>query len=116
MAARLEVSTREEQRAVIRFLGSEGEKPADIHRRIKRQYGDACVSLQQVYQWHRKFKSGVLTFWKYKVLYRPNPGILHAQATNYQQRIILCSASEPLETCNHFKTSLFFQFWCVVIA
>jgi hypothetical protein len=39
-------------------LGSEGEKPADIHRRMKRQYGDACVSLQQVYEWHRKFKSG----------------------------------------------------------
>jgi histone-lysine N-methyltransferase SETMAR len=52
---------REEQRAVIQFLGSEGEKPADIHRRMKRQYGDTCVSLQQVYEWHRKFKSGVST-------------------------------------------------------
>jgi hypothetical protein len=49
----------EEQRAVIQFLDSEGEKPADIHRRMKRQYGDACVSLQQVYEWHRTFKSGV---------------------------------------------------------
>jgi histone-lysine N-methyltransferase SETMAR len=71
---------REEQCAVIRFLGSEGEKPADIHRRMKRQYGDACVSLQQVYEWRRKFKSGVSTltdaacsgklmltlFWDYK--------------------------------------------------
>jgi hypothetical protein len=61
MAAPLETCTIEEQRAVIRFSGSEGEKPADIHRRMKRQYGDACVSLQQVYEWHRKFKSGVLT-------------------------------------------------------
>jgi histone-lysine N-methyltransferase SETMAR len=61
MAAPLEARTRQEQRAVIRFLGSEGEKPADIHRRMKRQYGDACVSLQQVYEWHRKFKSGVST-------------------------------------------------------
>jgi hypothetical protein len=44
---------------------------------MKRQYGDACVSLQQVYEWHRKFKSGVSTltaasklmlmlFWDYK--------------------------------------------------
>jgi hypothetical protein len=68
---------REEQHAVIRFLGSEGEKPADIYRRMKRQYGDACVSLEQVYEWHRKFKSGVSTltdvgklivtlFWDYK--------------------------------------------------
>jgi histone-lysine N-methyltransferase SETMAR len=58
-------------------LGSEGEKPADIHRKMKRRYGDACVSLQQVYEWHRKFKSGVSTltdagklmltlFWYYK--------------------------------------------------
>jgi hypothetical protein len=61
MAAPLEACVREEQRAVTRFLGSEGEKPADIHRRMKRQYGDACVSLQQVYEWHRKFKSGVST-------------------------------------------------------
>jgi hypothetical protein len=57
----LEACTREEQCAIIRFLGSEGEKPADIHRRMKRQYGDACVSLEQVYEWHRKFKSGVST-------------------------------------------------------
>jgi transposase len=28
---------------------------------MKRQYGDACVSLQQVYEWHRKIKSGVST-------------------------------------------------------
>jgi hypothetical protein len=40
MAVPLEACTREEQRAVIRFLGSEGEKSADIHRRMKRQYGD----------------------------------------------------------------------------
>jgi hypothetical protein len=80
MAAPLEACMREEQRAVIRFLGSEGEKPADIHRRMKRQYGDARVSLQQVYEWHRKFKSRVSTltdaahsgklmltlFWDYK--------------------------------------------------
>jgi hypothetical protein len=59
MAAPLEASTREEQRAVIRFLGSEDEKPTDIHRMMKRQYGDACVSLQQVYEWHRKSKTGV---------------------------------------------------------
>jgi hypothetical protein len=61
MVAPLEACMREEQRAVIQFLGSEGEKPADIHRRMKRQYGDACVLLQQVYEWHRKFKSEVST-------------------------------------------------------
>jgi hypothetical protein len=50
MATPLEACTREEQHTVIRFLGSEGEKPADIHRRMKRQYEDACVLLQQVYE------------------------------------------------------------------
>jgi hypothetical protein len=43
------------------ILGSENEKLADIRRRMKRHYGDACVSLQQVYEWHRKFKSVVST-------------------------------------------------------
>jgi predicted nuclease with RNAse H fold len=34
--------------SVIRFLGSEGVKPIEIHRRMKVQYRDACLSLQQV--------------------------------------------------------------------
>ena len=59
MAAPLEVCISEEQRSVIRFLGSEGMNPSEIHRRIKMQYGDAYLSLQQVYDWDRKFKSGV---------------------------------------------------------
>ena len=49
MAAPLEACTREEQRSVIRFLGSEGVNPIEIHRRMKMQYGDACLSLWQVY-------------------------------------------------------------------
>ena len=61
MAAPLEACTREEQRSVIRFLGSEGVNPSEIHHRMKMQYGDACLSLQQVYDWDRKFKSGVLS-------------------------------------------------------
>ena len=59
MAAPLEVCTREEQRSVICFLGSEGVNPSEIHRTMKMQYGDAGLSLQQVYDWHRKFKSRV---------------------------------------------------------
>jgi len=50
MAAPLETCTREEQRSVIRFLGSEGVKPIEIHQRMKFQYGDACLSQQQVYK------------------------------------------------------------------
>ncbi|CAN7988824.1 unnamed protein product, partial [Ixodes hexagonus] len=58
MDAPLLACTREEQRSVIRFLGAEGEKPADIHRRMLKQYGYGCISLRQVYEWHKKFQSG----------------------------------------------------------
>jgi predicted nuclease with RNAse H fold len=43
----------------IRFLSSEGVKLIEIHRRMKVQYGDACLSLQQVYEWTRKFMKGI---------------------------------------------------------
>jgi len=59
MAAPLETCTREEQRYVIRFLHSEGVKLTEIHRRMKYQYGDTCLSQQQVCEWGRKFANGV---------------------------------------------------------
>ena len=34
-------------------------KPIEIHRRKKVQYGDVCLSLQQVYEWTRKFINGI---------------------------------------------------------
>jgi len=49
MAAPLATYTKEEQRPLIRFLSSERVEPIEIHRRMKVQYGDACLSLQQVY-------------------------------------------------------------------
>jgi hypothetical protein len=55
MAAPLAKFIKEEQRPVIRFLSSEGVKPIEIHRQMKVWYGDACLSLQQVYKWTRKF-------------------------------------------------------------
>jgi len=58
MAAQLATCTNEEQRSVIRFLSSEGVKPIEIRRRMKVQYGDACLSLQQVYEWTTKFMNG----------------------------------------------------------
>ena len=45
--------------SVIRFLNSEGVKPIEIHRRMNVQYGDACLSLQQVYEWTRKSMKGI---------------------------------------------------------
>jgi hypothetical protein len=34
-------------------------KPIEIHRQMKVQYGDACLSLQQVYERTRKFMNGI---------------------------------------------------------
>ena len=59
LVAPLATCTKEEQRSVIRFLSSERVKPIEIHRRMKVQYGDACLSLQQVYEWTRKFMNGI---------------------------------------------------------
>ncbi|PNF24648.1 hypothetical protein B7P43_G18238 [Cryptotermes secundus] len=59
MAAPLETCTGEEQRSVFRFLCSKDGKPTEIYRKMKFQYGDACLSQQQVYEWSRKFANGV---------------------------------------------------------
>lgn len=59
-ATTVETCMRGEQHVVICFFVSEGEKPADIHCRINMQYGgNMCVLLWQVYEWYKKFESGV---------------------------------------------------------
>jgi len=69
MAAPLATRTKEEQRSVTRFLSSEGVKPIEIHRRMKVQYGDACLSLQRLYEWTRKFMNSISS-----VTDSPRPG------------------------------------------
>ena len=76
MAAPLATCTKEEQRSVIRFLSSEGVKPIEIHRRMKFQYGDARLSLQQVYKWTREFMNGISS-----VTDSPRPGQAHRVVT-----------------------------------
>jgi len=76
MAAPLATCTKEEQRSVIRFLSSEGVKPIEIHRRMKVQYVDACLSLQQVYGWTGKFMDGISS-----VTDCPRPGQAHRVVT-----------------------------------
>jgi len=76
MAAPLTTCIKEEQRSVIRFSISEGVKPTEIHRRMEVQYGDACLSLQQVYEWSRKFLNGVSS-----VTDSPRPGQAHRVVT-----------------------------------
>ena len=57
LAAPLATCTKEEQRLSSAFLSSEGVKPIEINRRMK--VHDACLSLQQVYEWTRKFMIGI---------------------------------------------------------
>jgi len=57
MASPLAVCTKEEQRAVIRFLWSEGVPGAEIHRRLSTQYGDSALPRRSVYEWIEEFKS-----------------------------------------------------------
>ena len=76
MAAPLAACTKEEQRSVLRFFYSEGVKPIEIHRRMNVQYGDACLSLQQVYEWTRKFMNGISS-----VTDSPRPGQAHRVVT-----------------------------------
>jgi len=55
---------------------TEGLKPIEIHRRMKVQYGDACLSLQQVYEWTRKYMNGISS-----VTDSPLPGQAHRVVT-----------------------------------
>jgi len=72
VAAPLATCTNEEEHSVIRFLSSEGVKPIEIHGRMKVHYGDACLSLQQMYDWTRKFMNGTSS-----VTDSPRPGQVH---------------------------------------
>ena len=76
MAAPLVTCTRQEQHPVIRFLRSEGVTPIEIHRRMEVQYVDGCLSLQQVYEWSRKFLNGVTS-----VTESTRPGQAHRVVT-----------------------------------
>jgi len=76
MATLLATYTKEEQRSVFRFLSSVGVKPFEIQRRMKVQYGDACLSLKQVYEWTRQFMNGISS-----VTDSPPPGQAHPVVT-----------------------------------
>jgi hypothetical protein len=58
------------------FLSSGGVKPIEIHRGIKVQTGDAYLSLQQVYEWIKKFMNGISSVTDF-----PQPGQAHQVAT-----------------------------------
>jgi hypothetical protein len=76
MAAPIATCTKEEQLSVIRFILGEGVKPFEIHWRMDVQYGDACLSLQKVYEWSGKFLNRVSS-----VIDSPRPGQAHRVVT-----------------------------------
>jgi hypothetical protein len=69
MAAPLAICTKEEQR-------SEGVKPIEINRQMNVLYGDACLSLWQVYRWTKKFMNSISS-----VTDSPRPGQAHRVVT-----------------------------------
>ena len=50
--------TREEQRAVIRFLFLKGKTGTEIHDELKSVLGESAMSRTCVYEWVNKFKAG----------------------------------------------------------
>jgi hypothetical protein len=58
MISPLSVCTKEEQRAVIRFLWAEGVPGAEIHQRLSAQYGNSALPQHSVYKWIAMFKNG----------------------------------------------------------
>ena len=57
MTAPLPVCTKEEQRAVIQFLGAEGVPGAKIHHRLSAQYRNSALPQRSVYDWIALFKN-----------------------------------------------------------
>jgi len=72
MAVPLQQCTKQEQRSVVRYLFSEGVKPIEIHRQMRIQYGDKCMSCTQVCEWTEKFKNGVTSV---EDSLRPGPAV-----------------------------------------
>jgi len=102
MAAPLATCTKKEQRSVIRFLSSEAVKPIEIHRRMNVQYGDACLSLQQVYGWTRKFMKGISS-----VRDSPRPGQAHPVVTPEAIAVVEAIVKENLRvTVNEITANL----------
>jgi len=58
MSARLQ-HAQQKKIVLSSVFSSEGVKPIEIHRRMKVQYGDTCLSLQQVHDLTRKFMNGI---------------------------------------------------------
>ena len=129
MAALLATCTNKEQRSVIHFFSSEGVKPIEIHRWMKVQYGDACLLLQQVYKWTRKFMNGTSSVtdslqhgqahrerlcWLSFGMNEGYLGALHAQVEHCEQFNICRSHEESSASCNQVQMMQTSEYRCFV--
>ena len=88
MDAPLAQCTRDKQRAVIRFLWSEGLPEVEIHKRLLAQYGDNALSKRTVYEWIEKFKSGRTNVKHAEGAGRPSTSTSEAKTEQVQQMIL----------------------------
>ncbi|KAG8226586.1 hypothetical protein J437_LFUL007278 [Ladona fulva] len=58
MAGVLNDCTREEQRAVVRFLWAKGLSTEEVHQEMCPMYGDNCLSRKAVYNWIQMLNKG----------------------------------------------------------
>ena len=88
MDAPLAQCTREEQRAVVRFLWSEGSSGTKIHQRLLAQYGDNALSKTTVYEWIEKFKTGRTSVKHAEGAGRPSTSTSEEKIEQAQQMIL----------------------------
>ena len=88
MDAPLAQCTREEQRAVVRFLWSEGSSGTKIHQRLLAQYGDNALSKTTVYEWIEKFKTGWTSVKHAEGAGRPSTSTSEKKIEQAQQMIL----------------------------
>ena len=88
MDAPLAQCTREEQRAVVRFLWSEGSSGTKIHQRLLAQYGDNALSKTMVYEWIEKFKTGRTSVKHAEGAGRPSTSTSEEKIEQAQQMIL----------------------------
>ncbi|GBO06166.1 hypothetical protein AVEN_274165-1 [Araneus ventricosus] len=65
-------SSRSAQRAVIQFLGAEGEHASQIYRRMKEIYGEQCLVQCTIFRWCQRYEAGLLNIKDF-----PRPGQAH---------------------------------------
>lgn len=83
-------ASKEEQRAVIRFLTAEGESAAGIHRRMLAVYGEHCLCESAVRKWSARYHLG-----RTSVKDDPRPGQAHVVITEEN-----CAAVDELIRAN----------------